>query len=257
MALTREDLINDVLHKTHVQPAHPLLIMPDAELHASLDRLLAQHPRARDVWVFAYGSLIWNPLFRYQERRLAVVHGYHRSFCLRSRLWRGSIEKPGLVLGLDFGGSCTGIAFRIAARNALDELRLLWRREMVLGSYAPRWVTLRSSRGKVRAIAFIVNHDHPHYAAKLPEQTVLQILETASGRFGSCAEYLEQTVAGLERHGIRDARLIALYKLLRMRRPPTGASVSPPPNQGSSERASRSPRAVGRRRTPSRIGRGQ
>jgi cation transport protein ChaC len=253
MALTREDLINDVLRKTHLQVAHPLPVMPEAELHASLERLLGTHPRGKDVWVFAYGSLIWNPIFRHAERRLAVIHGYHRSFCLRSRLWRGSIDKPGLVLGLDYGGSCTGVAFRIPARHAVSELKLLWRREMVLASYAPRWVTARTRKGKVRAIAFIVNHDHPHYAAKLDEQTMLEILATACGQLGTCADYLQQTVAGLEHHGIHDARLAKLHVLLKERQAQASAAASLPPNQGSSKRAAASPRARERRRTPSRI----
>jgi glutathione-specific gamma-glutamylcyclotransferase len=217
MALTREDLENDALRKTHLQLDHPLPVVSEPELYASLERLLASHPRSKDVWVFAYGSLIWNPLIRYQERRLTRIYGFHRSLCLHSRLYRGSIERPGLVLGLDCGGSCTGVAFRIAAREARAELRLLWRREMVLGSYAPRWVTARSAQGNVRAIAFVVNHDHSNYAAKLPEQTILDTLATACGRLGSCTEYLRETVAGLERYGIHDARLAALARSLRLR----------------------------------------
>jgi glutathione-specific gamma-glutamylcyclotransferase len=250
MALTREDLINDVLRKTHLELAGPLPVAPEAEIHASLDRLLAGHPRGRDVWVFAYGSLIWNPLIRFTERRLAVIHGYHRSFCLRSRIGRGSMDKPGLVLGLDYGGSCTGIAFRIPARLALHELRLLWRREMVLNSYAPRWITARTQRGKLRAIAFIVNHAHPNYAAKLDQQAMLEIVATACGRLGTCAEYLEQTVAGLANHGIHDARLAALYRLLTARNGPAGAAVSRLPDRDSSTRAGRPFRKRAPRRTP-------
>jgi cation transport protein ChaC len=215
MALTREDLENDVLRKSHSERAHPLPVLPEQELDASLERLLAAQSRVRDVWVFAYGSLIWNPLFRFSERRLARIHGFHRSLCLRSRLGRGTVDRPGLVLALDYGGSCAGVAFRIAAAQARAELKLLWRREMVLGSYAPRWVTARSAKGSVQAIAFVVNRAHPHYAAKLPERTILQTLASASGRFGTCAEYLQETVAGLERCGIRDPRLAALAQALR------------------------------------------
>ena len=208
--LTREDLENDVLRKTFARFKHNLPLVPEAEFHASLDRILADWNTQRDLWVFGYGSLIWNPLFHYVERRPARVHGFHRRFCLRSRTGRGSVENPGLVLGLDFGGCCNGVAFRIAADKARHELTLVWRREMALGSYAPRWVKMRSGGKHLRAIAFVVNHAHPHYARMLPLATIVRTLATAHGRFGSSADYLYQTVDCLASHGIHDAYLVAL-----------------------------------------------
>ena len=210
MGLTREDLENDVLRKSYEHLRHNVPLVPEAEFHASLERILAGWNPARDLWIFGYGSLIWNPLFHYVERRLACVHGFHRHFCLRSRTGRGSIENPGLVLGLDFGGCCNGVAFRIAARHARDELKLVWRREMTLGSYAPRWVKVRASGKYLRAIAFVVKHEHPHYAGKLPLETTIAILASAHGRFGSGADYLYQTVDCLAANGIHDAYLVAL-----------------------------------------------
>jgi len=210
MGLTREDLENDVLRKSYAHRRHNLPLVPEHEFHASLERILAGWNPSRDLWVFGYGSLIWNPLFHYVERRLACVHGFHRRFCLRSRTGRGSIENPGLVLGLDFGGCCNGVAFRIAADQARREITLIWRREMVLGSYAPRWVKMRAGRSQLRAIAFVVNHAHPHYARTLPLDTIIRTLATAHGRFGSSADYLYQTVDCLAAHGIHDAYLVAL-----------------------------------------------
>lgn len=210
MGLTREDLENDVLRKSYARVKHNLPLVPEDEFHASLERVLAGWNPGHDLWIFGYGSLIWNPLFHYIERGLACVHGFHRRFCLRSRTGRGSIENPGLVLGLDFGGCCNGVAFRIAADKARHELTLIWRREMTLGSYAPRWVKVRAGGKHLRAIAFVVNHAHPHYARTLPLDTIIRTLATAHGRLGSSADYLYQTVDCLADHGIHDAYLVAL-----------------------------------------------
>lgn len=210
MGLTREDLENDVLRKAYEPIRHDVPLVPEDEFHASLERMLAGWDPTQDLWVFGYGSLIWNPLFHFVERRLANIHGFHRCFCLRSRAGRGSIDNPGLVLGLEFGGRCNGVAFRIAAAQVRHELKLIWRREMVLGSYAPRWVTARAGGERLRSIAFVVNHRHPHYAGKLPPETIIATLASASGRFGSAADYLYQTVDCLASNGIRDAHLVHL-----------------------------------------------
>lgn len=204
--LTRTDLENDVLRKSCAQrPELPVLC--DTDFSASLERVLSSHPAGDDCWVFAYGSLIWNPLFDYVGREPATIHGFHRGFCMWSRLGRGSPERPGLMLALDRGGRCRGIAFRIAAAAVQRELTLIWRREMVMGSYSPRWVKTRVGSHQRRALAFVVNRDHPHYAGKLPTETIVTTLATAHGKFGSGAEYLFQTVAGLHTNSIHDPRL--------------------------------------------------
>src|SRR3546814_813588 len=105
-----------------------------ADRQAYLDSL----PRDRDVWVFGYGSLMWNPGFAFLERQPALLRGYHRAFCIYSEHYRGTRERPGLVLGLDRGGSCRGIAFRVAQAAARAVLGYLWDREMVPSVYAPR-----------------------------------------------------------------------------------------------------------------------
>jgi cation transport protein ChaC len=210
MGLTREDLENDLLRKSYEPFKNAVPLLSEDEFRASLERILDVWDHERDLWIFAYGSLIWNPLFHYVESRLASIHGFHRCFCLRSRTGRGSIDKPGLVLALDFGGCCNGVAFRVAADEARHELTLIWRREMALGSYAPRWVTARAGTEKLRALAFVVNHAHPHYAGKLPLETIIATLTSASGRHGSGADYLYQTVDCLTANGIRDAHLVHL-----------------------------------------------
>jgi cation transport protein ChaC len=212
MSLTRADLENDLLRKTFKQ-AHPeVRVLSDAEQEASIQELLGSHPHNADVWLFGYGSLIWNPIVHFEERRVARLHGYHRRFCLWSHVNRGSLQKPGLVLGLDSGGSCRGVAFRIAAHHAIDELRLLWRREMVLGAYCPRWATIDAGEEELRAIAFFVNREHANYAGKLPLETVIKTLVSTRGQLGTPADYLFETVRGLIEHGVRDAYLLELRR---------------------------------------------
>ena len=212
MTLTRADLEADRLRKLFVQANPHVPVLSSAELEASLQALLADHPPGEDVWVFAYGSLIWNPIIQFRERHVATVHGYHRRFCLWSHIGRGSLAHPGLVLGLDAGGCCRGIAFRIDAVQAVGELRLVWRREMVLGSYSPRWVNITTGERQVRAIAFIVNRSHSSYAGRLPVEVVLKTMLSASGYLGTPAEYLLKTIQALLEHGVRDEYLLELRK---------------------------------------------
>src|SRR5882672_7104516 len=212
MPLTRADLQADRLKKLFREANPDVRVLSEAEQDASVAELLEQHPRGADVWLFGYGSLVWNPIVHHEERRVARVHGFHRSFCLWSHVNRGSLQKPGLVLGLDAGGSCRGVAFRIAGRHAVEELRLLWRREMVLGAYSPRWASVDSANETLRAIAFFVNRGHANYAGRLPLETVIKTLVSARGQLGTPAEYLLETVHGLVEHGVRDPYLLELRK---------------------------------------------
>ena len=211
MTLTRADLENDRYRKLFMQANPEVRVLSDAELDASLGGVLGEHPGG-DLWLFGYGSLIWNPCIHFEERHVGMLHGYHRSFCLWSHVGRGSMQRPGLVLGLDAGGCCRGIVFRIRADLAQAELRLLWRREMVLGSYAPRWVKVSKAGEELRAIAFIVKRGHPSYAGRLPLETVLKTLVGTRGYLGTPAEYLLKTTRGLLEHGIRDTYLMELRK---------------------------------------------
>jgi len=219
--LTRADLEKDLLRETFRRNHPGLPVLSDADQQASLRGILDQHRAGSDVWVFGYGSLVWNPIVHHEERRVARLHGFHRSFCLWSHVNRGSLQKPGLVLGLDTGGSCRGVAFRIAARCADEELRLLWRREMVLGVYSPRWATVETGSDALRAIAFFANREHANYAGKLPLETVIKTLVSARGQLGTPAEYLLETVRGLIEHGVRDPYLLELRKRVLAVRPET------------------------------------
>jgi cation transport protein ChaC len=164
-----------------------------------------------DLWVFGYGSLIWNPAFDYEEKRCALLRGWHRRFCLKLYAGRGTVETPGLMLALDHGGACRGVAFRIAGEKVQQELALLWQREMFGGSYNARWVTLECAGGskgeKFRALTFVINHAHPRYMAELSVEQTAELIATGCGELGSCREYLENTVAHLLELGVRDTNL--------------------------------------------------
>jgi cation transport protein ChaC len=190
----------------------------DEQLSASLAATLAARPKGAGWWVFAYGSLLWNPLFPVAEMRPAKVHGLHRSFCLWSLASRGTPDTPGLVLGLERGGACRGVALRLPAPLALDELHLLWRREMVVGSYRPRWVRLDAGGRELIALTFVVKRSHPQYAGKLPLARQVETLAVAAGAFGSSADYLERTRVALIAHGIADPYLEDLAARVMARR---------------------------------------
>ena len=207
--LCRDDLKNGSLRATYVSSELAALAWSDRQLEQSLERTLEAGP-VGDIWLFAYGSLIWNPLFPFAEKRIARIYGLHRSFCLWSRLGRGTLERPGLVLGLDQGGSCAGLAYRIAAPDVRDELRLVWRREMVTGAYCPTWVRARTPAGAVPAIAFVINHASSAYARRVPATDAARCIAGASGIHGRCADYLAETARGLREHGIADHTLHAV-----------------------------------------------
>jgi len=207
--LTRESIRDGSIRRMIEQQAgsDPIRLLTDEEREASIRGTLEAHPAGADVWVFAYGSLIWNPAMHVAERRDARLVGWHRRYCLWSTLGRGTPDCPGLMLGLEKGGSCRGAVYRIAAADVPSELDILWRREMISGSYVPRWTRAATSAGEVRAIAFTINRDHPRYAGLLDDEQVAAAVAQAAGPLGTCREYLDNTVEHLRGMGIRDRRL--------------------------------------------------
>lgn len=207
-AITRERLLDGSLLaalRARATPDFP--IRSDAELAASLDEALASHAPGQDVWLFAYGSLMWNPAFYFAEQRPGTVHGWHRRFCLWLTRGRGSPDCPGLMLALDRGGMCRGIAFRVAGAPVRGELLLVWRREMLSGAYAARWVTVATAEGRVRALTFVVNGTHKRYSGRLSEADTAARIAAAAGEMGTCRDYFDRTVEALHVMGIRDAAL--------------------------------------------------
>lgn len=192
-----------------------------AALASSRAAALRNWNRRDPVWVFGYASLIWRPLLRFDARVAARVHGYHRQLCLWSVQHRGNPECPGLVAGLDRGGSCTGVVFRIPARHVEAEFEQLWRREMSLDEYRARWLQCRRIDGRgtpLRALAFVVHHGSPYFSGRLPEARQVEIVVRAHGGYGSNLDYLEHTVAALNAAGLRDRRFERLARLARRAR---------------------------------------
>jgi cation transport protein ChaC len=167
------------------------------------------------LWIFGYASLIWRPEFEFVEQRPARVLGWHRSFWMRSRVNRGTADRPGLVFALLSGGSCRGMVYRIARHRARDEIARLWEREMPTGVYDPRWLRCHTSGGPIRALAFTLNRRSPSYTGRLSDDEVLHVLRHARGRYGSTLDYLLRTAQALREHGMLDRELGRLVALAR------------------------------------------
>ena len=204
-----------------VQPGSVPLTEEDYE--AVLDGLLSER-RPGPFWLFAYGSLIWKPEVTHVEERLATAPGWHRSFCLKLLRWRGTPECPGLMMALDRGGSCKGVIYRLPEDDLRAQLAKLLRREMTtkwppygerpLTTNAIRWINVTCGGEALPALAIVANPKGGAYAGRLGLDEVARTLATAAGHWGSCAEYLHNTVVHLEQRGIRDSNLWRLQELV-------------------------------------------
>jgi cation transport protein ChaC len=207
--LTRETIQAGTVIK--LAGAGGLRVLTDAERAQSIEATLAARPKGADptgdLWLFGYGSLIWNPAFHFAEQRKGRIRGWHRRFCLWTPLGRGSPEQPGLVLGLERGGACTGMVFRMAADQVASELDIVWRREMLSGAYKPRWVRVMTAEGPVHAVTFTIDPANPRYAGRLDEDEIVRVVATAVGRLGPCTDYLFKTAKALAELGLEDRTL--------------------------------------------------
>jgi glutathione-specific gamma-glutamylcyclotransferase len=171
-----------------------------------------------DLWVFGYGSLMWQPGFEHLERVPARLTGLHRGLCVYSFVHRGTPEKPGLVLGLDLGGACRGIAYRVAADRRNATIEYLRAREQVTMVYREtvRQITLGANpMRQVAALVYVVDRSHPQYAGRLTLERQLHLVRQGHGRSGANLEYVLATVAEIEAQGCRDPGLHRLAELLR------------------------------------------
>jgi glutathione-specific gamma-glutamylcyclotransferase len=215
VSITRAGLLDgSMLAAARLAMPPDTVLVSDAEIEADLDAALARHIPGEDVWLFGYGSLMWNPAIEFAERRAGMVRGWHRRFCLWLHVGRGSPDNPGLMLALDRGGRCVGMLFRIPASDARAELLLAWRRELFTGAYLSRWVTAVTDDGPVRAVTFVANRAHPRYAGRLSEPAVAERLASATGSLGSCATYLAETLGALQALGLRDRPLERLQRMV-------------------------------------------
>ncbi len=191
----------------------------DADYTAVVDSIIAGAPQG-DFWVFAYGSLIWNPDFDFDERRVALARGWRRSFCLGwDHRFRGSRETPGLMLALDRGGQCKGVVHRLPAADLEANMHRLIRREMsmVPSAFPPRWIGVDTEAGRLTALTFAIDRGSGRYIGGLDAEAIADVLSTACGFRGSMAEYLFSTVSHLEELGIHDRHLWRLQELVAER----------------------------------------
>jgi cation transport protein ChaC len=169
-----------------------------------------------DLWIFGYGSLMWKPGFAFRDRTGAFLGGRHRALCVWSRVWRGTEARPGLVLGLDRGGACRGIAYRVAAAEAEATLAYLDARERVTEVYHRRTVTLRLADGtRVAAETYVVDRTHPQYAGRIAPEEAACIIRECAGEGGTNLDYLENTLRHLDELSLADGPLHELCRLVR------------------------------------------
>ncbi|WP_083615910.1 gamma-glutamylcyclotransferase [Pantoea sp. 1.19] len=223
--LTR-DWLQQADYRTAFGQIDEALLWSDAQREASLRHTLAARPDRSPVWLFGYGSLMWNPLFEAEEVAPATLEGWHRAFCLRLTAGRGTPDSPGRMLALRDGGRTHGLAFRLPEATLLAELRLLWKREMIIGCYVPTWCALTLKSGQqVTALAFVMDPTHPLYEQDVTPQAVAPLIARASGPLGSNAQYLFALEQELVRRGIDDGSLRELVERVRILH-------APPANRG-------------------------
>ena len=196
-------------------PAPGIADPTEDELRAKAAGLLEEH-RPEPLWLFAYGSLIWKPEVEHLEHVTATAHGWHRRFCMQLNRWRGTNEVPGLMLALDRGGSCAGVAYRLPDEDHHSQIMRLLMRETDgnPATNVPRWISVATPRGMVKALTFVASPRGPRYAGRLPLPVVAETVARAAGHWGSCAQYLYNTVRHLEERGIRDRNLWTLQALV-------------------------------------------
>ncbi len=213
---TRQRLIDGTLvQEFRTNPHAGIRLRTDAELEKTLEDALRHQDASQDVHVFGYGSLMWNPAMEVAHACVAHVPGWHRRFCLRTLMGRGTPEAPGATLALDRGGTCRGLLFRIAAAKVQTELRLLWRREMTPGAYDARWVWANANGVWHRALAFVAIRTHERYIGGESIECVARLIRTGKGFLGSSRDYFESTVQSLEGLAISDSGIERLRRAIR------------------------------------------
>jgi len=178
-------------------------VLTTEELLQARRKIIPDKGIGEDIYIFAYGSLLWNPTVDYEDEFLAKVYGFHRSFCMKTNLGRGSFKKPGLMLGLDKGGSCRGSAFKLRNSEAIKNIDILFRREMVTGAY------------KVLSLAFTVDKKHKNYFQDKEIQTKAKMISNAHGFLGTCEEYFQNTLESLSELNIVDSEMTAISNYLK------------------------------------------
>jgi cation transport protein ChaC len=184
--------------------------LSDEVLFSSRQAMLARWPAGEPIWIFGYGSLLWDPGFHFDEVRSAEVIGFQRRFSLRVEIGRGTPERPALMLGLEPGGYCRGLAFRIAADRIEPETAAVWCREMLQGHYRPECRAAATPQGEIPVLVFGTNTEHAQYVGERPLAEAAAVIANGHGLIGSNRQYLETLVSGLDALGIEETYLKAL-----------------------------------------------
>jgi cation transport protein ChaC len=183
---------------------------------ASMRETLKARPTPGKVWLFGYGSLIWNPLLKFDGRQPATLEGWHRSFCIRLVTGRGCAVHPGRMLALEHGGETQGMAFSIADEDLEEELRLVWIREMPTGVYLPTWAPIRLADGShASALVFVANDKHALHERDTRVPCIAPLIAAATGPLGTNADYVIRLEAALSLSGMNDEYISALASALR------------------------------------------
>ncbi len=215
VVLTR-DFLQKADCRTSFGSIEETLLLTPQQRADSLAKTLECRPNNSPIWVFGYGSLMWNPVFDPEEACLATLHGWHRAFCLRLTAGRGTPNQPGRMLALRPGGQTTGLAFRLPESSLCEDLELLWKREMLTGCYRPLWCELHQQNGDtVTALVFVSEPEHPLIEADTCIQNIAPLIAQASGPLGTNAQYLFALEQVLDNHGMADEGLSALAQEVR------------------------------------------
>ncbi|WP_209891224.1 gamma-glutamylcyclotransferase [Rhizobium leguminosarum] len=208
VALTLRDVLDD-------GPEPGWTPLSEVELDCLVDRI-EREAGGEPIWVFAYGSLIWNPEFEPAARMPAFAYGWHRSFSLRIERWRATSEQPGLMMALERGGRCDGVVLRLSEERRRQDLGALVAREIKYHEVAAmvRWVRVQTPEGMKNALTFWASTRRSGLTKPLPRQTTAELIANACGQGGSCAQYLHNTIVDLEAEGIRDRNLWHLQALV-------------------------------------------
>jgi cation transport protein ChaC len=182
-------------------------------MQMEIAQFLEDLPRG-DLWVFGYGSLMWSPGFRASEKSVAFARGYHRSMCILSHRWRGTADKPGLVMGLCRGGSCWGMAFRVPAARVRRVVAMLWKREMLNRVYKPTLIPVTAAPGRrIRALAFVADTTHRQFVKELDLHGRAQLVAQGIGQRGRCVDYIRNTLEHMLALGLNDPHLARILDL--------------------------------------------
>ncbi len=180
----------------------------------------------QDLWVFAYGSLIWDPAVYVEEYRRGMLPGWRRRFCMRLEGGRGTHAQPGLMAALDHGGQCDGVVFRIAAGAMDQETQFMWRREMFAGAYCPVFLNVDTPQGPVEALVFVMDRTNPRYMPEVPIDDAARMIAVAEGGLGPNFDYLHSLITHLDELGIEDEDIKALHALAKAHRNRSGAQLA-------------------------------